>query len=535
MKFNILNNLLRTSKVVLMATVLGCTFFGCSELSLDEDPGASRLAILPYENIAELDLAVTGMFERVHRALWMTTSFAVAWSGDDITTHRASNKADFREYDQRAVTTGNARTRNTWNGIYNAVRAANTVIINAEGVNLSDKAAQDRLVGEAYFIRGYLFHQLARIHGRIPLVKTIVPDFEIGLASQEEVYRQIESDYATAEALLPTQSTLGGTRPNSGTARAFLARLYLDWAGFPVKDASKYSEAASSAKQVIDNSGAHGFALVDDMSSLYTLAGSQNSEGVFTLSHCQPCGNPNRKTGKLGLPGDFGGWQETFAEIRFFEDFPEGPRKDATYHTEIPMDANGRVTFDVANAASFIPWTEFKDQQNPIFRKVVGPFEDNIFNGFQNSRSDYLMRYAEVLLIYAEASGRAGNASADAWEALNKVRRRAEGLPVNTPDANVDLTSGDLAELAYTEKKWELAGEYLRWFDLIRMERVEQALGGTARNPQVSIGTSFDASGNPSPLPLTSPSNPTLGGLGTDTYFHPVPPDEIVQLPNLGN
>ena len=146
-----------------------------------------------------------------------------------------------------------------------------------------------------------------------------------------------------------------------------------------------------------------------DVASLYSLDGRFNNEAIFTISYCADCGLPNRKHGKLGLPGDFGGWQETFAEIRFFEDFPEGPRKDATYHTQIPLDANGNVTNDAANAASFVPWTEFKDQQNPLFRKIVSPFEDGIWNGFQSSRNDYFMRYAELLLIYAEASGRSGS------------------------------------------------------------------------------------------------------------------------------
>ena len=119
------------------------------------------------------------------------------------------------------------------------------------------------------------------------------------------------------------------------------------------------------------------------MATLYTLSGSANSEGVITLAHCQPCGLGNRKTGKLGLPGDFGGWQESFAEIRFFEDMPENYRKDVTYHTEVPLDAAGKVTSDAANAASFLPWTEFKDQQNPVFAKITGPWSDDIFNGFQ--------------------------------------------------------------------------------------------------------------------------------------------------------
>ena len=96
---------------------------------------------------------------------------------------------------------------------------------------------------------------------------------------------------------------------------------------------------------------------------------------------------------------------------------------------------------------------------------------------------------------------------------------------------DVDITSGDIAELAYTEKKWELAGEYVRWNDLVRMERVNDALSN--RDPQVSIGTEYDSDGNGTPVPLTEASNPILGSLEKDNYFHPIPPDEVAQLPNL--
>lgn len=527
----------RTFTTFLRLVIICLTFTACTTAwDLEEDPGKSQLVSLPYENMTELEWAVTGTYNRLWSALRMNTAFATAWSGDDLTTARASAKADFREFDQRTVSEGNTRISNTWRSVFEAIRAANSVLKNAAETNLADRVAQDQLVGEIYFIRGFLFHHLSRNHGRIPLVLDVFPDFDIGLASQEEVYLQIESDFLKAEAMLPASSTLGATRPNAGTARAFLARLYLDWAGFPLKDNSKYAQAASSAKQVIDEASDHGFELVEDMASLYTIAGSRNTEGVFTLAHCEPCGFGNRKYGKQGLPGQFAGWAESYAEIRFFEDFPEGPRKEATYHTHLPLDANGKITPDVENAARFLPWTSVRGQQNPIFRKIVGPFEEGNFDRFETSRSDYLMRYAEVLLIYAEAAGRSGSVPASAWEALNQVRRRAEGLPVHIPDPNVDLSDPDgaIEELAYLEKKWELAGEFLRWHDLVRLERVEAALGGTARDPQKSIGTIFDANGNSAPFRLREPSVPILGPLGTDTYFQPIPPGEVLLLPNLG-
>ncbi|TMM53403.1 RagB/SusD family nutrient uptake outer membrane protein [Maribacter algarum] len=521
---------------VIGVIVLAMTFNGCEQLELEENPAGSQLAVVKYTTTEQLELGVRGIYGKLNKAAWMTTFYVNGWSGDDMTTHRASNKADFREYDQRAITPDNSRTFTNWRGVYEMIRAANTVLFSVEGQQLPDAAAQDALIGETHFLRGLMFYHLARVHSRIPLILELDANLEPTLASAEEVYAQIESDMLMAESLLPVTSNNGATKPNKGSARAILARLYLDWAGFPVNDTGKYAQAASSAKSVMD--GGHGFALVPDMSTLYTIEGRFNTESLFTIAYCAPCGLPNRKHGKLGLPGSAptNGWQETFAEIRYYEDFPEGPRKDATYHDAMPLaEGGGIITNASTPVVDSLPWQEFADQQNPIFRKIVGPFEEGTWLGFQSDRNDYYMRYSELLLIYAEASGRAGSAGADAWEALNMVRRRAAGLDINTPDPAVDVSDADgtIEELAFTERKWELAGEYIRWNDLVRMQRVEQALSN--RNPQTSIGTMYDGNGNGTPFPLTEPSNPILGSLGTDNYFAPIPQQEIDQHPGLGN
>ncbi|WP_282085773.1 RagB/SusD family nutrient uptake outer membrane protein [Aquimarina algiphila] len=496
-------------RYLLSVVIITSIFQSCADL--DEDPTIAQLAPGAYSKIQELELGVTGVHARLNDASWMTTFYAPFWAGDDITTHFGSNKAEFREFDQRQVSQANSRVKNNWEAIYRTIRAANTVISNNEGLILTDPGeieTQTRLIAEVYFLRGVMFFHLARIHGQIPLPLVPDPDQQLGLSDQVTVYEQIESDLLAAESGLPDVYpgvNAGAPRPNSGSARALLARLYLDWAGFPVKDNAKYAEAATSAKQVIDNSAAHNFALLDDLEDLWTLANVFNSESVWTIPYCKSCGQPNRKFGKLGNPSDLAGWQETFAEIRFFEDFPEGPRKEATYRTEHD-------------------WENFNDQPTPVFKKIVGPIEDNLAPDFQTDRNDFFIRYAEVLLIYAEASARSGNITAEAWEALNMIRRRAEGLPFNTPNAGVDVTTGDLAELAFTERKWEFAGEYLRWNDLVRMERVEQALSNRA--PQTSMNSSGE---------LLPEFNPIKGSLGTDNYFAPIPQREIDLNPSVNN
>ncbi|MEO9892706.1 RagB/SusD family nutrient uptake outer membrane protein [Aurantibacter sp.] len=506
--------------------VLTFVFQGC--VRLEENPSEVQIAPGSYSDISELRLGVTGIYASLRNASQWSTFYVNGWSGDDLTTHKASNKADFREADQRNISNENSRTQDNWRNIYGMIFNANTVLQNIEGTTFAGQEdEQNRLLGEIYFLRGAMFFHLARTHGRIIIPTTPEIDFEVQLASQLDVFTQIEADFIQAASLLPDLYpgvNPGAPRPNKGSARAMLARLYLDWAGFPLNDTSKYDAAAGMAKQVIDNAAAHGFALVNNLEELWALDTRFNSEGVWTIAYCNACGTRNGKFARLGWPSDNQGWGETFAEIRYFEDFPEGARKEATYRT----DAD---------------WVNFSDQVTPVFKKIVGPASDDpVSIGVHfTSRNDLYLRYAEVLLIYAEASARAGSATADAWEALNMVRRRAAGLPYADPvptetsqlDAEgnpngltyVDVTSGDLAELTFTERKWELAGEWIRWNDLVRMERVEQALSN--RDPRV---TPDNINGGIIPV-----QNAIIGSLGTDNYFAPIPIREVDLLPGLAN
>lgn len=495
-------------------------------VDLEEDPTEIRLAPGAYSSIFELDLGVNGIYAQLRNASMWSTFYVNGWSGDDMTTHKTSNKADFREFDQRSVSNANGRTVQNWNNIYGMIAAANNVLKNIEGITLEDAEAQQRLLGEVYFLRGAMFFHLARVHGRIALPTTPEIDYDIKLSSEIEVYEQIESDLNQAVAFLPViypGVEDGAPRPNKGSAKSLLARLYMDWAGFPVKDNTKYAKAQTTAKEVIDNSASHGFELESNLENLWTMENRFNKESTWTIAYCQPCGTQNGKFACLGMPGDLQGWGETFAEIRYFEDFPEGARKEATYRTDLD-------------------WTNFNDQVTPVFKKIVGPDLDVPLGVFFTSRNDFYMRYAEVLLIYAEASGEAGNVTAEAWEALNQIRRRAAGLPYATPvltptsqlDAEgnalpalpqyVDVSSGDISELTFQERKLELAGEWIRWNDLVRKEKVAEALGN--RDPQV---TPDNQNGG-----IIDVQNPIIGSLGTENYFAPIPAAQIKLLPGLG-
>jgi len=238
-------------------------------------------------------------------------------------------------------------------------------------------------------------------------------------------------------------------------------------AGWPLQDASNYSIAADLTRDVIDNSGHD---LMPVFNDLWFIDNSNNVESMLAVQACADCGDwalTNRMPLSVG-PGDIDGggtgWDDYFAEIAFFEEFPEGPRKEATFLTEIPTGGGSTVDWSASVTG------------HPYYLKVTG---NTLSTSWQTGFNVYVLRYAEALLTYAEAQNMAnGSPNADAYEALNMVRRRAAGLDPNTPDGTVDLAG--LSTTAFNqavldEAGWELAGEWHRWFNLVRTQSVAAA------------------------------------------------------------
>ncbi|WP_010522154.1 RagB/SusD family nutrient uptake outer membrane protein [Aquimarina agarivorans] len=516
------------SKVLrfLVFSLLCFSQYSCSELLDDLGDNSDTDVTAAPSNPEELNEAVLGVYDAFLTANQLNDLVAPAWAGDDITV--ISAKTDFAQNETRQVSAANGRNLTSWRNLQIMLSRANENIeileplVESPAVGQSEEetALLNIYLHELKFLRAYVWHQFLRVFGKAPLVVSRLIPVD-NLSDPLEVYLQIEKDLLDAEEVIPNlhpgtvfaeEGVPSGERPNKGTIRAFLARVYIDWAGFPVKDVSKYALAAEKAKLVIDNKAVHGFDLLDDLNDLWLLENRFNKESVFALTYNADQQNrDNRKYGQVGLPGQvpLNGWDETFAEVRFFEDFPEGVRKEVTFRQDLIDE-----------------FPNFETIQAPVYSKIAGPLGDLPNGSFATNRSDFLIRFADVLLMFAEASGRSGSVTADAWEALNQVRRRAEGLPFSVPNATVDVTTGDLGELAFTERKWELAGEWLRWYDLVRLERVEQALKDEARQPLVTR----NSEGN-----LLEINNPAVGSLDTNNYFAPIPAEIISENPGFAN
>jgi len=499
----------------------------CSKDFLDE---TTKGLIRPgdyFLTTNDLEKCVNALFSNANLMYNQTATMSFCMGGDDVTTLPGGNKEGYKQFDVFNAQDNNDRYVNMYTCAYGTIKQANVIITNIDkfvepATNPTLLADQKkRALGQAYFIRALSYFNLVRMCNEIPLVTDLSVSYDVTKSQAADVYALIVEDLTQAETLLPVkfstapnlssleQSTLYA-RPTSGSAKALLASVYLTMAGYPVNDNTKYALAAAKAKEVIDNEAGYGYILMVNYADLWKFVNNINSETVFGLYYNHVVGdwsdngtwaNGNMNCPLSYKPGDFGGWDDLFAELTFFKEFPSGPRKDATFLTQAKKTPTDPV----------LTWQNYSTK-HPYYKKwldIPGWDENNAGAYFDwwSSRSVMVIRYAEVLLVYAEAKAMSGGADALAYTCVNRVKTRA-GVPI---------LAGGLSATAFrdsiiVERKWEFAGNEpnARWFDMIRTETVESA---TAKR-------------DPLETPLVN--QPTKA-----RYFAPIPSVDRVLNPNL--
>ncbi|MGB3588170.1 MAG: RagB/SusD family nutrient uptake outer membrane protein, partial [Tunicatimonas sp.] len=194
--------LLLLSSLLVVAT--GCSDFLEEDLSaqITSDSGA-------LQNETGLTAALAGTYKPLtytwNSGLGNASTQAVLMGGDDLTTHKASNKADFREFDQFTVAQQNGRLPFIWGGAYKSIQGANNIIANYENAT-GNAAAIQQIAGEAFFLRAYNYFWIVRLWGEGPLLldSHIFTEevLSVESSSTAELYEQIISDLQRAEELL---------------------------------------------------------------------------------------------------------------------------------------------------------------------------------------------------------------------------------------------------------------------------------------------------------------------------------------------
>jgi hypothetical protein len=339
-----------------------------------------------------------------------------------------------------------------WTGRYQAINLSNQVITNVPGIDM-DAGVKQRMVAEATFIRAFHYFYLVRAYGGVPLISG-VPAGPEGLvrASAEETWNFIEKDLKDAIPNLPeTIPANEYGRATRWAAKGLLAKVLMY--------REKWVECKSLSDEII---GEQAFDLYPDFYQLFRPEQEFCQESLFEIAATQVAGEGDLSNSQFAevqaVRGQSGwGWfVPTDALADAFDAAGDVVRKKVTiqYLGDVTDDGETIAGIDVMEGVD-IPRYNGKAYVPSRIDRVIGPHGSD-----QNVR---ILRFAEILLINAEAAIHAGG---DAATPLNRVRTRVDLAPISNPSLN------DIWE----ERRLELAGEQDRYWDLLRTGQAASVL-----------------------------------------------------------
>jgi len=359
------------------------------------------------------------------------------------------------EFDTFNVLSDNPRLQSQWLATYQTIARCNIILSRAGGVKLTN-ATRNRLYGEMRFIRALTYFNAVRIWGDVPLVTgeiASIPDaYAFGRKPAADVYAQIEQDLAFAIDNLPaTQTGANLGRATKGAAQGLLGKVLLT--------EKKYNDAALQLRAVID---ANNYALQATYANIFATNNEMNSEILFAVRYTK---------GGLGVGSPFTVWfmpAYTSAQATALLGVNYTGQQFNTVDADLVAAFTASGTTDVRAATSY---TMPSGATSYYTKKYI----DNPTTSTDAENDWIVLRYADVLLMYAEAVNAQGGPTTAALDAVNRVIRRSRNLPVATAAPTVDLPASisqtDLSARLERERRLELNFEGHRWFDLVRTDR----------------------------------------------------------------
>jgi hypothetical protein len=453
--------------ILLFATVF--IAFSCSDDFVDVEPEAVNSENF-FNTEEDYQNALIGAYDLLQSTYLNVLLGEIASDNTLCGGESATDVIGFQEIDDMIHTPVNSNLRDLWGWMFSGINRANYILEFQDNIDFQGKA---QVLAQARFLRAYYYFELVKWFGDVPLVvdeRIVFGDqFVIDRTPTSEVYAQIEIDLIYAADNLPyVQSEKG--RITKGAAQALLGKAYLYQ--------EKFTEAAAVLEDLIA-SGPHD--LVTDYNTIFEAEGENNIESVFEVQYselegagfgCLQCSEGNIAVGFSGIrnyegPDFSSGFSFNVPTQEAYDAFAiDDPRRDIAILNIDAWAAQTGATF----GTGFEHTGFFNRKYIPRKRSADAQADLNLTNP-NNYRA---IRFADVLLMAAEALNRGGISDARAQQYLNRVRRRGFG------DMNHDITStgAALTNAIYNERRIELVGEGHRFFDLVRTGRAAQEING---------------------------------------------------------
>jgi hypothetical protein len=382
-----------------------------------------------------------------------------------------------------------------WNDHYYMINLANKALYFADSLKANDQASK-RNIGEARFFRAYCYFDLVRTYGDVPLINFYYTTAAAGIkpkSPQAAIFAQIDADLDTASQYLPANWSVGGTniypgRVTRGAAKTLWAQTYLWRAspGYVSRNVAYYANVINLCTQV-ETSGEYGLAtnFTDIWKDGLSGAGKNGTESIFEeQSYVGPNQTPwkgtqwgtsqNVRQGGATNVWNLGwGWNTPTQKLETAWDNND-PRKRQTILYSGQYDGGPAQG---GYGATLPPYAPGPGLDQPYWnKKVYSDPQMRQFTGqiFGSGGADWInhriLRYADVILMHAEASNESGDGPTAAIM-LEKIRNRASGNlgPTRTIVPPIAFTTQAAMRTAIkNERRWEFAMEGYRFLDLVR-------------------------------------------------------------------
>jgi hypothetical protein len=469
--------LITVAGIALFSTV----FVSCSDNFIERDIKYSLNGENYFNSKEDYQAAIIGAYDLLQSSYINVMMGEIASDNSLAGGESPSDVIGIQQIDKMIHTPVNANLKNLWDWMFAGVQRANYILEFKDKIDFEGK---NQIIAEARFLRAYYHFELVKWFGGIPLNgdKRFAPGDETKKprASVAEVYAEIESDLNYAVANLPATVTIKG-KATKGAALALLGKVYLY--------DNKFPEAAAALEQVIASGN---YSLVSDYASIWENEGENGPESVFEIQYaeaegadygCLQCSEGNIASG--------------FSGIRDYKMYDPNPNKiiaGPKYSTGFSFNVPTKETHDLFGAgdlrkdASILDIVAWNTAHNTVYTQ--GNEDTGYFNQkyLPRKRSDFAandpnltnpnnyraIRYADVLLMAAEALNRGGIDDTKAAGYLNQVRDRAFG------DTNhrITATGTALTDAIWNERRLEFVGEGLRFFDLVRTGKAGSKIPG---------------------------------------------------------
>lgn len=357
-----------------------------------------------------------------------------------------------------------------WKVHYRNINRANIVIKRVGTMDINQEL-KNRFLGEAHFVRALMYFNLVRLYGAVPMVTEPTESLDglsVARSSTDLIYQLIIEDLTFSRNNLPLQyGAENYGRATKGAAIGLLAKVYLT--------NNQFTEAKNLTEEII-NLGI--YTLWANYIDVFDIANENIKESIFEIQFTSTGDAINSVSSSFQgffkppaqvlppAPGEFSGFGDNPVTKNHFDIYTDGDER---------KDVN--VLF-VSGAPSSIQFPYYVN-------KYQDPDAVSVQDGGNNY---YILRYADILLMYAEAINELNGPTIEAYDAFNKVRRRAYGFPINsisTADLISGLTKEQFQDSLELERRREFAFEGQRRFDLLRWGKLKDAV--EAQDPSIAV------------------------------------------------